>query len=494
MAFPPPGGMAPSLFPAPHQWGMDFNVMSAITGELRRLPPIPEESALSSSRSASQTLVDWAERTLAPEWKDLEDECWSTDCSGGDLWEDPRVAPQELRRNGGPLTIVRTHPRDRGDRSRSLGGARPWHDAPELYPTLEHCAFRNFVKGAAVASGAMALSAAIPSLLRGQSVGRLAGIGRALFHPSHVRCGIFFGGLVSTTNTLLYLAGSAKRRHQLAWLVGLLSGPWLLALSDSTQYYVAVFVLVRTVYGLAELGSREASALSNRAVAVATSACAVARILWCWRNKREELDPQLVEFIVRRFSSLVNTPPPGVLPVVTSFTNALKESFLALIPTYLLPRLVVSAVRVQLREIMDKESFVGLLRSSAFLATFITALRVGASHIWLGSLAAGSLLLLEQPYRRQELAIFLLAQAVHSVGVCRRLLGPVPRTTIFSICLAICIHFYVNEPRAVPPGYLFLMRRFFDSGKRRHLPLAPLLPKQKMQEELMTRGIPRHEA
>ncbi|KAF4721811.1 hypothetical protein FOZ62_021238, partial [Perkinsus olseni] len=124
--------------------------------------------------------------------------------------------------------------------------------------------------------------------------------------------------------------------------------PWLLALSDSTQYYVAVFVLVRTVYGLAELGSREASALSNRAVAVAASACAVARILWCWRNRREELDPQLVEFIVRRFSSLVNTPPPGVLPVVTSFTNALKESFLALIPTYLLPRLVVSAVRVQL--------------------------------------------------------------------------------------------------------------------------------------------------
>ncbi|KAF4731462.1 hypothetical protein FOZ62_017706 [Perkinsus olseni] len=125
MAFPPPGGMAPSLFPAPHQWGMDFNVMSAITGELRRLPPIPEESALSSSRSASQTLVDWAERTLAPEWKDLEDECWSTDCSGGDLWEDPRVAPQELRKNGGPLTIVRTHPRDRGDRSRSIGEAAP---------------------------------------------------------------------------------------------------------------------------------------------------------------------------------------------------------------------------------------------------------------------------------------------------------------------------------------------------------------------------------
>lgn len=202
---------------------------------------------------------------------------------------------------------------------------------------------------------------------------------------------------------------------------------------------------------------------------------------------------RLVEFIIRHFPSLLDNPPTGALPLLTSSINALKESFLVLIPTYLLPRLVLSSIRLRIREILDKDSFVGLLRSSAFLAVFITALRAGSSHIGLGSLTAGCVLLLEQPYRRQELAIFLLAQAVHSVGVCRRLLGPIPRTAIFSVCLAICIHFYINEPRAVPPGYLFLMRRFFDSGKRRHLPLAPLLPKQKMQEELMTRDIPGHE-
>lgn len=51
-------------------------------------------------------------------------------------------------------------------------GSRPWHDAPELYPSLEHCIFRNFIKGAAVASTTMALSAVLPSLLRRQTTGR----------------------------------------------------------------------------------------------------------------------------------------------------------------------------------------------------------------------------------------------------------------------------------------------------------------------------------
>ncbi|KAF4673080.1 hypothetical protein FOL47_011020 [Perkinsus chesapeaki] len=482
-----PVGMTPSLFPSPHQWGMDFNVMSAITGEVGRLPSIPEESELTSCRSTSQTLADWAAKTLAPDWKDLQDESSSTVCTRGDQNEDYQKI---YRTNSGPQGTLLRRGRDRSDRCRQAG-ARPWHDAPELYPSLEHCILRNFFKGALVASGTMALSATIPSLIRvrPQPEGRLPGILKALLHPSHVRCGVFFGGVVSTTNTLLYLLGTAKRRHRLAWAVGMLSGPWLLALSDSTQYYVAVFILVRTVYVLAELGSREASAISSRLVAVSTSAVAIARIMWCWRNRKHELDPQLVDFVKKRLPSLLDETGRSPKQLILSLVRAFKESCLILTPTYLLPRLVLSAARVRLSEIIDKDSLGGLLRSSAFMAIFLTTARSTSSHIWLGSLASGTLLLLEQPYRRQELAIFLIAQAIHSVSVCRRFLGPLPRTAIFSVCLAICMHFYVNEPRAVPPGYLFLMRRFFDNGKRRHLPVAPLLPKQKMQEELMTRDI-----
>jgi len=169
----------------------------------------------------------------------------------------------------------------------------------QMYTSDLHCFMRNFLKGFAVATGGLAVLAALPAAWRKNQK-----VLPSLLHRDHARNGLVFGLYVALYNTSLSLLGgtSGRRRARAAPVAGVIAGLALIVASKRVKYNASSFLFVRAleVAGclLAETCTKHPFTSSLAGFAdVLMMAVSSMQVLWCWQYDRHSLDPKYAKFL-----------------------------------------------------------------------------------------------------------------------------------------------------------------------------------------------------
>ena len=117
----------------------------------------------------------------------------------------------------------------------------------KMYHSIKHCATSNFVEGCVIGGGFSVLVSLIPPLLKGKVRRAL----RDIPSTGNLRVALFFGLLMTTCNTGIYLQRQSSpdvtQLRRIRFLIGLVAGGSVLVLPAGVRRFVLYLLVTRAI-------------------------------------------------------------------------------------------------------------------------------------------------------------------------------------------------------------------------------------------------------